>query len=199
VDIPTFILVTGAPGSGKTTLSRQLADHLRLPLMSRDAVRTGLFHASGGWTDAPSAVPSTEESIAVFLQMLEFALERGVSVVGDYLFFRTGFPPGCRVRDLASVVVIRTITPVATTRCLDRIRKDPYAQRPGVLAARGFTTIEQRLDAAAGQAATLEPELFDGAASPYPHLAVDTTDGYSPGLEAIVDFVLTCSPRIRRG
>lgn len=106
--LPTFVLVTGAPGSGKTTLSKRMSDSLRLPLVSRDAIGTGLFHTSGGWTEAPTAVPSTAESIATFFALVEFALGQGVSLIADYVLHQDGFPVECRVPDVASVVVIGT-------------------------------------------------------------------------------------------
>lgn len=41
------VLVTGVPGSGKTTLARQLARRLRLPLLSMDTIKEQLFTTLG--------------------------------------------------------------------------------------------------------------------------------------------------------
>jgi thymidylate kinase len=38
-----FVVVSGLPGSGKTTLARQLAGRLRLPLLDKDDVLTALL------------------------------------------------------------------------------------------------------------------------------------------------------------
>ncbi len=37
------VLVTGVPGSGKTTLARELSVRLRLPLLSMDTIKEQLF------------------------------------------------------------------------------------------------------------------------------------------------------------
>jgi predicted kinase len=43
----TFVVVSGLPGSGKTTLARQLADHLGLPVVDKDDILDRLFEANG--------------------------------------------------------------------------------------------------------------------------------------------------------
>ena len=44
---PHLIIVTGAPGTGKTTLARQLATDLILPLIYKDGIKETLFDALG--------------------------------------------------------------------------------------------------------------------------------------------------------
>ena len=44
---PWLVMVTGEPGSGKSTLGRELAGALRIPYLSRDDVRWGLYATAG--------------------------------------------------------------------------------------------------------------------------------------------------------
>ncbi len=41
------VVVTGLPGSGKTTLSRRLSGALKLPLLSKDLIKESLFDVMG--------------------------------------------------------------------------------------------------------------------------------------------------------
>jgi predicted kinase len=42
-DFPRYVVVSGPPGSGKTTLARQLAGELRLPLIAKDTIKQALM------------------------------------------------------------------------------------------------------------------------------------------------------------
>ena len=54
-----LIMVNGLPGSGKTTLATQLADRLRVPLVSKDAVKEALLEV------VPTMKSATIGSIAM--------------------------------------------------------------------------------------------------------------------------------------
>jgi predicted kinase len=43
IQVPTLIVVAGPPASGKTTLARQLALALRMPLICKDTLKESLF------------------------------------------------------------------------------------------------------------------------------------------------------------
>lgn len=42
-----FVILSGAPGSGKTTLARTISHELRLPLLSKDTIKESLMDAYG--------------------------------------------------------------------------------------------------------------------------------------------------------
>ena len=184
---PTAILVTGVPGSGKTTLARELSTHLRVPHLARDDVRTGLYFTAGAWTEAPGPVPTVEASVATFLDLAEHVLAAGVSCVLEYLVRRDRPQDLDRLTAVADVVVVRTRCEGALDRFAARNRADRLIARPAVLAALGFGSIEEHTAAAIvrmQQAAEEMQDRFD-----VPAIDVDTTDGYHPSIDEVVRFV----------
>src|SRR4029453_4876249 len=47
-----FVVISGLPGSGKTTLARRLAPNLGLPLIDKDDILDGLFESKGSGSAA---------------------------------------------------------------------------------------------------------------------------------------------------
>lgn len=45
--MPTLVIVTGPPGSGKTTIARRLASGAGLPMLSKDAIKVVLYETLG--------------------------------------------------------------------------------------------------------------------------------------------------------
>ena len=74
------MVVTGAPAAGKTTVARELAGRLRLPLIAKDTIKEALFDGLGtgdlAWSQRLG--PPT---FGVMLALAEESLEAGASLV----------------------------------------------------------------------------------------------------------------------
>ena len=81
---PALIVVTGAAGSGKTTLAHALARELHCPAVCRDEIKEGLVCTIGdaGETGGDIQLHATE----TFFAALALLLDRGVSLIAEAAF-----------------------------------------------------------------------------------------------------------------
>ena len=82
-----LILITGMPGTGKTTLGRQIARRLRLPLICKDDIKEPLLDVL-----VPDASRSREVSNMAFAVI--FSLARELLARGDSLILEGNFRAG---------------------------------------------------------------------------------------------------------
>ena len=84
--VPTLVLVTGMPSSGKTTIAEALARQLRLPLIAKDAIKESLMDSLGA-DDVASSGRLGAAAFAVMFALARVALASGASLVIEANFF----------------------------------------------------------------------------------------------------------------
>jgi predicted kinase len=91
---PLLIVVTGPPGSGKTTLARRLATDLALPLIARDDLKECLYDTLG-WSDR-----AWSRRLGHASYVLLYHVAGQLLATGRPLLIESNFTPGLAEPDL---------------------------------------------------------------------------------------------------
>jgi predicted kinase len=182
---PLLVIVTGRPGSGKTTLAYALAREIHCPVLSRDEFKEGYVNTVGGTHDGLNDAINWG-IYETFFQAIELLLSRQITLVAEAAFqHKLWSPKLASLRTLARVrLIICTVNPaLARRRFIERGLADATRQR-----FHGDRAVH-----AARQGIHLPLGNYDPPQSDLPTLTVDTTDGYRPDLAGIMSFA--CAPK----
>lgn len=184
---PRVVLLTGAPGSGKSALGRELAIRLRLPFIARDDVRGGLLFSAGAWTDRLDRVPPGDEAVEAFLRAVESLLASDVSCIVEYVVRRDRPDHFDRIAEAGDCVVVITSCGDPTSRVRTRTLADPLLSNPAVLDAVAASSIEEHAEVVVERMRTVAEEMR--TSFPVPVLTVATDDVADPSLDQVIAFV----------
>lgn len=169
---PLAVLLSGAPGAGKTTLANRLGDVMRMPVVSNDRVRQATL-----WTLGTDDLGEAPPGPPLFYGVMESYLRLGVSVIGD-MTLRPGLSEpdvAARLAPCADLVVVHCRTAGALLRFERRTRRDPVHR---LLLARVLPEVRH-----------LQESVWEPLDLGCPTIIVDTTDEYEPTLAMIVSWI----------
>jgi predicted kinase len=110
-DRPLLLIITGPPASGKSTVGRELASRLGVPLLSKDLFKEVLFDELG-WSDRGWSQRLGSASMALLYRSAAALLEAGQSVALEANFYAEWDTP--HLRELASRYTCRVVQVVCT-------------------------------------------------------------------------------------
>jgi predicted kinase len=177
------VIITGRPGSGKTTLAKRLSELLHMPMLSRDELKEGFVSTFGVSHDELPA-DTNRKVTDLFFFATQMLLEAKVSLIVEAAFqhklWKEIIVPWSSVSRLR--LVICEADPIqCAQRHLNRGLDDP---------TREFYHGDKRVRIFKETGEFLGPGDYDAPSFDVPTLRVSTAEGYSPELTAIRGFVM---------
>jgi hypothetical protein len=179
---PKCIIVTGRPGSGKTTLSKKLGERLWLPVVSRDELKEGYVNTFGVRHDR---LPADTNAVVsdFFFELVNRYLANQVSLIIEAAFQHKVWEP--RMAGIAEIgspfmIVCSVDVELAARRHLRRGLDDP---------GREFYHGDQRVSVYKATGAMPPAGPYEAPDFDVPTVQVSTDGAYSPTLDEIVEKI----------
>jgi predicted kinase len=185
---PYLVVITGRPGSGKTTLAHNLAKEMHCPAFCRDEFKEGFVNTIG-LNHASLDQDINWQIYETFFQTVEFMVSKGVSLIVEAAFqHKLWFPKldSLQNKTRMSIFICAVEPQVARSRFIARGLADPTREY-----FHGDQTVHTAKDGIELPICDYDPPVIS-----VPTLTVNTANGYDPSLEDIVSFMMSSSKTI---
>ena len=177
---PKCIIVTGRPGSGKTTLAKQLGERLWVPVISRDEIKEGYVNTHGLKHDE---LPDNANRLVtdLFFDVVNYYLANKVSVVIEAAFQHNVWEPRMpKILELASPWVI------ICSLVDDAVAARRHCERGIENLEREFYHGDKRVSHYRKTGEILAPETYTPPKFNLPTIEVSTDEAYFPSIDEVV-------------
>lgn len=180
---PYLFIVAGRPGSGKTTFAKKLARAACLPVLSRDELKEGWVHTQGM---PHSQLPPEANGVVtdLFFSTIGNLLEGGVSLIAEAAFQHGVW--NARVQPMMDLARVRVL--ICSPGNDGRTALERFLQRGLSNPQRGYFHGDKGVQMAR-EGAELTVSPFEEPRLNAPTYHIDTSDGYRPGIEKLLDAI----------
>lgn len=176
---PLLIIVNGPPASGKSTLAEEIAGELRLPFLSKDALKEELYDSLG------KIERTISRALGETSMKLMYSVARRILRAGGGVVIEANFYHGISEKDLSRLIAISTAVMVHCSAPAE-VLTQRYAERADSGERHPVHDDSHRLGDLEKE---LKAETYDPLDLGIPLLQIDTRDGFRPGLEEIIEQI----------
>jgi predicted kinase len=185
---PQCIIITGRPGSGKTTLAVKLGERLWMPVISRDKIKEGYVNT---WNVKHDQLPPDTNGLVsdLFFRLVNQYLAGKISVVIEAAFQH-------QVWESRMPMILESASPwIVSCSVADTVAARRHLERGLENPEREFYHGDKRVAHYRSTGEILAPDYYEAPKFDVPTIQVSTDGAYVPGIDEIVKQIQSSRTR----